>query len=144
LKSGPEAHLCAEYVARAAQTGRGIGFKGPEVKESEPPGGRDKEAAALLGLSPAGARRIVLDERGDNLNSERLALLLAAWRDQNAPACAFLIGGADGHGAAALAGADQRLSFGAQTWPHRLVRVMLAEQIYRALTILAGSPYHRA
>lgn len=144
MKSGPEAQLCAGYIARAGQTGRSLGFKGPEVKEAEPPGGRDREAAALLGLIPAGARRIVLDERGDNLTSEALARLLAAWRDQNAPACAFLIGGADGHSATALSGADQRLSFGAQTWPHRLVRVMLAEQIYRALTILAGSPYHRA
>jgi 23S rRNA (pseudouridine1915-N3)-methyltransferase len=104
---------------------------------------KEAEAALLLEAVPAGAAVVALDERGRDATSEDLARRLGAWRDEGRRATAFLIGGPDGHGQAALRAADLRLAFGRMTWPHRLVRVMLAEQLYRATTILAGHPYHR-
>ena len=92
----------------------------------------------------AGGRTVVLDERGRDLASADLAALLARWRDDGAREARFLIGAADGHDAATRAGADLLLGFGRATWPHMLVRAMLAEQLYRALSILDGHPYHRA
>ncbi len=89
-------------------------------------------------------RTVVLDETGKDLGSEALAATLARWRDDGAREVRFLIGAADGHDAATRAGADLLLGFGRATWPHMLVRAMLAEQIYRATTIIAGHPYHRA
>ncbi|WP_426169958.1 23S rRNA (pseudouridine(1915)-N(3))-methyltransferase RlmH [Sandarakinorhabdus sp. DWP1-3-1] len=91
-----------------------------------------------------GGRTVVLDETGKDLGSEALAVTLARWRDDGAREVRFLIGAADGHDAATRAGADLLLGFGRATWPHMLVRAMLAEQIYRATTIIAGHPYHRA
>ncbi|OSZ72399.1 23S rRNA (pseudouridine(1915)-N(3))-methyltransferase RlmH [Sphingomonas sp. IBVSS1] len=92
----------------------------------------------------AGGRTVVLDERGRDLPSTELAALLGRWRDDGAREVRFLIGAADGHDEATRAGADLLLGFGRATWPHMLVRAMLAEQIYRALSILDGHPYHRA
>ena len=86
---------------------------------------------------------VALDERGRDLTSRDLASTFGRWRDDARTRLAFLIGGPDGHGDAVRARADLLLSFGRMTWPHRLVRVMLAEQLYRAATILAGHPYHR-
>ena len=91
-----------------------------------------------------GGRTVVLDETGKDLSSEALAAQLARWRDDGAREIRFLIGAADGHDPATRAGADLLLGFGSATWPHMLVRAMLAEQIYRATTIIAGHPYHRA
>ncbi|PZN97568.1 MAG: 23S rRNA (pseudouridine(1915)-N(3))-methyltransferase RlmH [Alphaproteobacteria bacterium] len=91
-----------------------------------------------------GGRTVVLDETGKDLGSEALAAMLARWRDDGTREVRFLIGAADGHDAATRAGADLLLGFGRATWPHMLVRAMLAEQIYRATTIIAGHPYHRA
>ena len=105
--------------------------------------GPDAEAAALLARLPAGAKTVVLDGRGRDLDSAALAATLGGWRDGGAAEIACLIGGADGHGDAARARADLLLAFGRATWPHMLVRAMLAEQIYRAATILSGHPYHR-
>jgi 23S rRNA (pseudouridine1915-N3)-methyltransferase len=90
-----------------------------------------------------GGRTVVLDETGQDLPSPALAAQLARWRDDGARACRFLIGAADGHDVATRAGADLLLGFGHATWPHLLVRAMLAEQLYRAQSILAGHPYHR-
>lgn len=90
-----------------------------------------------------GGRTVVLDETGQDLPSPALAAQLARWRDGGARACRFLIGAADGHDAMTRAGADLLLGFGRATWPHMLVRAMLAEQLYRAQSILAGHPYHR-
>ena len=104
---------------------------------------RDLEAARLLKAVPDGAVRIVLDEGGLDLASADLARRIGAWRDDGRQVLTFLIGGPDGHGAAVLDSADVRLAFGRATWPHQLVRAMLAEQLYRASTILAGHPYHR-
>jgi 23S rRNA (pseudouridine1915-N3)-methyltransferase len=107
-------------------------------------GGMAAEAALLARAAPAGAVRVVLDERGAVLDSPGFAQKLAGWRDGGAGDVAFLIGGADGLAPDLRAGADFALSLGAMVWPHLLVRVMLAEQLYRAASILAGSPYHRA
>jgi 23S rRNA (pseudouridine1915-N3)-methyltransferase len=104
---------------------------------------KEAEAALLLAAVPQGAAVTALDERGLDLTSEAFAARLAAWRDAGRRRAAFLIGGPDGLDGKLLRAADLRLAFGRLTWPHRLVRVMLAEQLYRATTILAGHPYHR-
>lgn len=94
--------------------------------------------------APPGTRTLLLDEGGANWSSARLAQALADWRDSGLRDLRFLIGPADGHDAATRAAADEVIAFGAQTWPHLLVRAMLAEQLFRAQSILAGHPYHRA
>lgn len=145
-----EAALLDDYMKRANAIGRNIGFSGPEMKRFDAPRGlsgvkrQARESQLLLGTVPERAKTIVLDERGKSLNSEQFAELLGQWRDEGVGHAAFLIGGADGHDKATLQQAGKSLSFGALTWPHMLVRVMLAEQIYRAMTILSGHPYHRS
>lgn len=143
LKGGPEADLTEDYLRRAGQTGRPLGLGPFELNEVEAKsaGERPREAALLQAACGAGALRILLDERGEAWTSRGLAERIGRWRDQGAPEAAFLIGGPDGHDPT-LEGAH-RLALGPQTWPHRLVRAMLAEQLYRATTILAGGPYHR-
>lgn len=144
MKAGtPERELVSRYLGRAAAAGRALGLTGFEVAEVAE--GRDAvaEARGLVARMPAGARRIVLDERGRALSSRELADRIAGWRDDGAPAAAFLIGGADGHDASLRQGADLLLSLGPMTWPHQLVRALIAEQLYRAVTILGGHPYHR-
>lgn len=116
-----------------------------EVKQALPPPRlKAREGALLLATVPKGSRVVALDETGRNLDSAAFAALLGGWRDEGVPHAAFLIGGADGHDEPVRAAADLTLSFGAMTWPHLLARAMLAEQLYRATTILAGHPYHRA
>ena len=105
--------------------------------------GREREAAALLKGLPEGAYIVALDGTGKALTSEAFAARLAQIRDDGVAVVAFLIGGADGHGAPALARADLVFSLGPMTWPHLLVRAMLAEQLWRAASILSGHPYHR-
>jgi len=102
-----------------------------------------REGALLLGAVPAKSVLVALDRRGKVLDSAGFAGRLAGWRDNSVSDVAFLIGGADGLAPELLASANGRLAFGPQTWPHALARVMLAEQVYRAVTILAGAPYHR-
>jgi 23S rRNA (pseudouridine1915-N3)-methyltransferase len=117
-----------------------------EVEERRPlpaPALKAREAELLLGAVPDGTLLVALDGRGKALGSEELAQKLAAWRDRGPKALAFVIGGADGLDDKVLARADFTLSLGPMTWPHMLVRVMLAEQLYRAGSILAGHPYHR-
>lgn len=110
---------------------------------SDPPTVRvQREGEALRRRLPDGPL-VVLDRSGTDLTSKALAETLARYRDNGAATVAFAIGGADGHAPETLAAADLVLSFGRATWPHQLVRVMLAEQLYRASTILAGHPYHR-
>ena len=115
-----------------------------EVEVPAGPARARREGERLLAAVPAGAAVAVLDEGGRMLSSEDFAQRLESWRDGGRRDCAFLIGGADGHSADVLSCADFRLSLGAMTWPHLLVRAMLAEQLYRAETILADHPYHRA
>ncbi|MBC7770295.1 MAG: 23S rRNA (pseudouridine(1915)-N(3))-methyltransferase RlmH [Phycisphaerales bacterium] len=145
LRDGPEAALSADYVARAAAAGKQLGFKAVELTEVEgkPAGDQRAEAAALYRATPDDARKILLDERGAEWTSRQLAEKLARWRDDGVPCATFWIGGADGASQSVKDNADEKLAFGRQTWPHRLVRVMLCEQVYRAVTILCGSPYHR-
>lgn len=145
LRGDAEAALTADYIQRATGHGRALGFKNVELIEVEgkPPGDMRREAAALLSATPDGARKILLDERGGEWASRQLAEKLARWRDEGLPAATFWIGGADGTAQTMKDQAHEKLAFGRQTWPHKLVRVMLAEQIYRAVTILANTPYHR-
>ena len=114
-----------------------------EVRAGGGNAGREREAAALLKGLPEGAYVVALDGTGKALTSEAFARRLARIRDDGAAVVAFLIGGADGHGAPARARADLLLSLGPMTWPHLLVRAMLAEQLWRAASILSGHPYHR-
>ena len=145
LRGGPEAELAADYVGRAASAGRGLGFKAIDLVEVEgkPVGEPRTEAAALFRATPDDSRKILLDERGAEWTSRQLAEKLARWRDDGVPSTTFWIGGADGAAQSLKDQADEKLAFGRQTWPHRLVRVMISEQIYRAVTILSGNPYHR-
>ena len=149
LKAGPERELSRRYVERAAAGGRRIGWQGvavAEVAESRSPRPQDRrreEAAALLAVVPEIAAIVALDAAGDVLSSPQLAKRLEGWRDAATPAVAFLIGGADGLADSVRERANLRLAFGTATWPHQLVRIMLLEQLYRAMTILSGHPYHR-
>jgi 23S rRNA (pseudouridine1915-N3)-methyltransferase len=145
LRAGPERGLVDDYLQRLDRTGRPLGL-GPaaEHEVEDKRGGGMKAEAVLLGkVIPDGAALCVLDERGKLLSSPDFAAELSAWRDAGRQDAAFVIGGADGVDPSLRARADLQLSFGRMVWPHMLVRVMLAEQLYRAATILAGSPYHR-
>ena len=150
LRAGPEKQLIDDYLARLAAAGRAIGFSGialnevEEKKRLEGAALMAREAELLLAHVPAGARVIALDERGKNESSEAFAARLGAWRDEGAPEAVFLIGGANGLAPEIRERADHLMSFGKMTWPHMLARTMLSEQLYRAITILAGHPYHRA
>jgi 23S rRNA (pseudouridine1915-N3)-methyltransferase len=149
LKSGPEREMLDRYIERASAAGRSINLSPLEVIEvSESPARRapDRVSEEWAGFKKpmiTGARRIVLDSRGKSLTSEDFAGKLAAFRDNGADAAIFLIGGADGLPDEARKGADLVLAFGGATFPHQIVRILLAEQIYRAITILTGHPYHR-
>ena len=150
LKAGPERDLCSRYLARAAAMARPLGVAAVEAREFDEGRGRRpadrkaEEAKALRAILPAGARLVLLDERGKALSSEAFAADIGKSRDAGLPALVLAIGGPDGHDPALVADASLVLAFGAMTWPHQLARIMAAEQIYRALTILAGHPYHRS
>ncbi|MEE2860132.1 MAG: 23S rRNA (pseudouridine(1915)-N(3))-methyltransferase RlmH [Paracoccus sp. (in: a-proteobacteria)] len=145
LKKGPEAALVSDYLDRFARTGRSLGLPAVLVTEVEDrrAGTMAAEAELLSRAIPAGAAVVMMDERGDQPTSPEFAARLADWRDQARDVC-FVIGGADGLDPALRSRADWQISLGRMVWPHLLVRVMLAEQLYRAATILSGSPYHRA
>jgi len=141
-KPGPERDLFAAYTARLPWR---VDVKEIDIKkEMAVDVRRAREGEALLVAVPDGARIVALDERGKSQTSEAFAKRLGAWRDDGVRAVAFLIGGADGLDESLRKRADMVLSFGALTWPHMLVRALLAEQLYRAHTILTGHPYHRA
>lgn len=144
LRQGPEAALVADYLDRHAKAGRALGLPPVSLVEVEDRrgGGMAAEAPLLARAVPEGAALAILDERGQMLSSPELAARIAGWRDQ-ARDVGFVIGGADGIDPSLRDRADLAISLGRMVWPHMLVRVMLAEQIYRATTILAGSPYHR-
>lgn len=144
LRAGPEKLLIDDYLQRFDRTGRALGL-GPvnlvEVEDKKG-GGMAAEALLLTRAVPDGALLCVLDERGEVMDSPAFANRLGQWRDAGRD-LAFVIGGADGIDPGLRARADVALSFGPMVWPHMLVRVMLAEQLYRAASILAGAPYHR-
>ena len=145
-----EGTLTEDFITRAANTGRRMGFPDVAVEEvavsksRETPKRKQEEAERLAARVPEGAHVILLDARGKGMTSEDFAEMLGALRDAGTKHLAFVIGGPDGLGTLPKIRAGRSLAFGPQTWPHLLVRAMLAEQVYRALTILAGHPYHRA
>lgn len=146
LRSGPERDLIADYTQRFDRTGRALSL-GPLVEhevEDKKNAGMAAEAELLARAVPAGAVLVTLDERGRLISSPEFAAQLARWRDGGRQDVAFVIGGADGIDPGLRAKADFSISFGQMVWPHMLVRVMLAEQLYRAANILSGGPYHRA
>ena len=145
LRAGPERELLDDYLLRFDRTGRALGLGPATVTEVESKrgGGMAEEAALLSRAIPEGAALCLLDERGETPTSPDFARWLADWRDTGRD-CAFVIGGADGIDPGLRPRADRMLSFGRMVWPHMLARVMLAEQLYRAATILSGGPYHRA
>ncbi len=144
LKDGPERSLTDDYVSRTLPLARQLGFRGFDEQVVASGGGLEAEGARLLARIPDGANCLRPDEAGENLTSTELARRLAAWRDDGLRDTVFLIGGAEGFSADVRRAVPRTLAFGVQTWPHRLVRAMLAEQVYRAMTILAGTPYHKA
>lgn len=150
LKAGPERELVARYAERIAATGKAVGLSDlalREVDESKarrPDDRKAEEARALRTLIPQGARTIALDERGRSLTSEQFAQQIADLRDGGTRDLCFVIGGADGLDPNLCADAALAFSFGAATLPHQIVRALVAEQIYRAISILSGHPYHRA
>ncbi len=141
-KAGPERALFDSYIARLPWR---VDLKEIELKkEMSVDVRRAREGEALLSAAPDGARIVALDERGRSEASDAFAKRLGRWRDDGVRDITFLIGGADGLDESVRKRADVILSFGALTWPHMLVRALLAEQLYRAHTILTGHPYHRA
>ena len=150
LKAGPEKELAARYIDRFAKTGPAIGLEAgrmTEVAESRASNSETRkrdEAAMLEKALPDGSVLILLDERGKALDSEAFADLLGKYRDAGKRDLTIAIGGADGLDPALHDRADAVLCLGKLTWPHQLVRILIAEQLYRAVTILSGHPYHRA
>jgi 23S rRNA (pseudouridine1915-N3)-methyltransferase len=150
LKAGPERDLFERYFKRLSDLARPLGFQGvhsSEIDEGRSPRAADRQAEEALGIlaaAPKGGKIVLLDERGAAQTSAQFAADIARARDNSTPAYALIIGGADGLAQSLRDSADKIVSFGAMTWPHQLVRVMAAEQLYRALSIMAGHPYHRA
>jgi 23S rRNA (pseudouridine1915-N3)-methyltransferase len=149
MKSGADKDLFDRYVDRARKTGRSLGITDVNLKETpesraQRAGERKtEEAKVILQSLSAGARLVVLDENGKNLTSPAFSDKLENWKNEGVPEIAFAIGGADGHGPEILDRADLKLALGSMTWPHQIARILLAEQIYRAMTIQSGHPYHR-
>ena len=149
MKDGPERELVARYLDRSVASGKPHGLTGFAVTEliesraSSSAARKTEEAKALAAELPKGGIVVALDERGRSIGSEDFAQRLARWRDDGKQAVSFVIGGADGLEPGFSAAADLALSFSPLTWPHQLVRIMLAEQLYRTTTILSGHPYHR-
>jgi 23S rRNA (pseudouridine1915-N3)-methyltransferase len=150
LKQGAERELSAAYRKRAEAVGRSAGLRQVEIIEiresraRDPERRRTEESIAIANVLPEGAVIIVFDQAGENIDSPGLAALLQKCRQDNRAAMCFIIGGADGITQSLRGRAKHVLAFGSATWPHQLVRIMLLEQLYRAGTILAGHPYHRA
>lgn len=149
MKAGPERELVARYLDRAIASGRPLSLTGFDVAEfaesraGSAPSRKVEEAKLLEGALPSGSLLVALDERGKSIGSEAFAALIGRWRDDGRQSVGFVIGGADGLDPALVSRADMVLSFSPLTWPHQLVRIMLAEQLYRTTTILSGHPYHR-
>ena len=145
LRKGPEKALIDDYLTRFDRTGRSLGLGPARVVEVEDKrgGGMAAEAELLRRALPTGAALWCLDERGEVMTSPTFAERLGRVHDQGRGDLAFVIGGADGIDPALHGTAQMSLSFGKMVWPHMLARVMLSEQLYRAATILAGTPYHR-
>ena len=144
LGRGPEAELALDWLKRATASGRALGLGPFEIIEVEArKSGKPAEAEALRAALQPGDLVIACDERGKAYKSRGFSDRIAAWRDKGERRLVFLIGGADGLDPALVAEARETIALGPATWPHALARAMLCEQLYRAVTIEAGSPYHR-
>jgi len=149
LKDGPERELCERYRERAVALGRGLGLSGPDIVElpesrGRRPDERKRDEAEAIAAKLLPGLVIALDERGKSLSSESFAGKIAAARDAGTAAATLIIGGADGLSEELRSRADLTIAFGALTMPHQIVRALALEQLYRAMTIIAGHPYHRA
>jgi 23S rRNA (pseudouridine1915-N3)-methyltransferase len=148
-KAGSERDLASRYIERASAAARGVGFAGVDLRELEESRARRaddrkaEEAKAIRARLGPGAEAIAFDESGQSFSSRKFALHLGERRDQGVGDLALVIGGPDGLAADFRASAALVLSFGTMTFPHQLAKIMAAEQIYRAMTILSGHPYHR-
>jgi len=145
IRSGPEREMIDDYIQRAQGLARGTGFLSVEEQQVDlrSAKSRDSETQTLLGDVPTGAKLVIFDERGKTPTSRQISKQFAHWRDDGVPQLVLVIGGADGFEPSAIPAGTTRWAFGPQTWPHKMVRMMAAEQIYRALSILARTPYHR-
>ena len=149
MKAGPEQELYARYSGRINKSGRNLHLTGPELfeiaesRQGTAMGRKSEEAEHLISRIAPGTSLVLLDERGKDISSEEFSNLLRSLQEGGSPAVAFAIGGPDGHGDEIKNRADRTIRFGSLTWPHQLARIMLVEQLYRAITILSGHPYHR-
>lgn len=143
IKRGPERELVDDYLKRARRLAVTLGIRDVSEIEVEAGGLQAAEAEALAARIPSGATVFLFDETGKDMTSLQFSSELEKLKDQGCPHLVFLIGGADGFADDLKASHTQRLRLGSLTWPHKLVRVLASEQIYRALSLLAGTPYHR-
>ena len=138
-KKSDEDKITYKYLKRI----KNIELKQYEIKNSTLENKRDKEALKLINATPKNGKLILLDEKGENLSSTDLAKIILNWRDNNITNVNFAIGGAFGNGEKIKKTADRVIAFGQLTWPHQMVKMMIAEQIYRIETIIQGHPYHK-
>ena len=149
MKSGPERELYDRYADRIAKSGRSMHLAGPElieIAESRKPNAnsrKSEEAQELIARLGEGSRIVMLDERGKDLSSSEFSDFIRDEQEMGTSSLAFIIGGPDGHGDAMANAAALTIRLGKMTWPHQIARILLVEQIYRAITILSGHPYHR-
>ena len=149
MKAGPDRELYDRYAGRITKSGKSLHFSGPDLSEiSESRKGtvdqrKSEEADSLLSLAGEGSRIIMLDENGKDISSQDFAALLRDEQEAGTQQLVFAIGGPDGHGEQIKGKAFRTIRLGSMTWPHQLARIMLVEQLYRAITILSGHPYHR-
>lgn len=143
-KSGPEQDLVTDYAKRFSAMSAPLGLSGLDIVTVKSGGGFVREGERILAKIPDNARVLRLDEHGPSWPSVKLSQKISRWRDEGERALVFMIGGAEGYSEAVKKAAPETLALGPQTWPHMLVRVLIAEQIYRAASIMAGTPYHKA
>jgi 23S rRNA (pseudouridine1915-N3)-methyltransferase len=149
MKKGPETQLLDTYVDRLEKSGRALGITSvavhapPESRDAETARRKDEEAQKLLAFIGSDDLLIALDEHGSDATSRNFSQIMQTALDDSWSGIAVAIGGPDGHGDALLKRANHTIRFGKMTWPHQIVRILAAEQLYRATTILQGHPYHR-
>lgn len=145
IRSGPEREMIDDYLQRAQGLARGTGFLLVEEQQVDLRSSKSRmaETQTLLGNMAAGVKLVIFDERGKTPTSRQISKQFANWRDDGITQLVLVIGGADGFEPSSIPAGTTRWAFGSQTWPHKMVRIMAAEQIYRALSILAHTPYHR-